>query len=100
MLTSNAAEGYNRALSTSLPKNASFCALAEQLRTEESSIKRKLHDAVLGPDNNQATAPNTSINIKKKQRFSDLTILVSKYYNVSTKICLHSLVNFHYKLSF
>ena len=101
VLTSNAAEGYNHSLSTSiLPKNASVWALVEQLRTEESSINRKLHDAVLGPENNQATAPNTSRNIKKNQSFSDLKNLVSNYFNVSTKINMDSLVNFFNNWSF
>jgi hypothetical protein len=100
VLTSNAAEGYNHALSTSLPKNASVWALVEQLRTEESSISRKLHDSVLGPENNQATAPNTSRNIKKNQRLSDLKNLVSNYYNVSTKIYMDSLINFYNNWSF
>ena len=100
VLTSNAAEGFNHALSTSLPKNASVWALVEQLRMEESSINRKLHDAVLGPENNQASAPNISRNVKKNQVFSDLKNLVSNHYNVSTKIYIDSLVNFYNNWSF
>ena len=99
VLPSNAAEGYNHSLSTSLSLNASVWALVQQLRTEESSIKRKLHDAVLGPKNNQATAPNTSRNIKKNL-FSDLKNLVCNYYNVFTKIYMDSLVNFYNNWSF
>ena len=55
VLTSNSSEGYNHDLSTSLPKNASVCAVFDQLRTEKSSIKRKLHDSVLGPEKIQET---------------------------------------------
>ena len=42
--------------------------------TEESAINRirKLHDAVLGPENNQATVPSSSRNKNKNQSFSDL----------------------------
>ena len=61
VLTRNAAEGYNHALSISLPKRV--WALVKQLRKEKSSINSKLHDLVLGPENNQATAPNISSNI-------------------------------------
>ena len=51
-LTSNAEEGYNSALALSLPKNASIRALVQQLRTEETSISRKMRDALLGAQNN------------------------------------------------
>ena len=74
-LTSNAAEGYNSALALSLPKNASIRALVQQLRTEETSISRKMRDALLGAQNNAATA-NTSRNLGRMQRRIDLKNLV------------------------
>ena len=88
VLTSNAAEGYNHALSASLPKNASICALIEQLRMEKSSIGRKLRDSAMGLQNNQATNPNTSRNLKKNQRAADLQNLVRNYPMFVLVLCL------------
>jgi len=77
-LTSNAAERFNAAFALSLPKNASICALIQQLRTEENSNDRKMRDVLLGPQNNKATA-TTSRNLGRDQRRIDFKNLVSNY---------------------
>ena len=95
ILTSNAAEGFNNALSSSVPRNASVWTLIQQLRTEESLCIKKIRDAALGPQNIQSIAPNTSRNKRKSQRAEDLKSLVSNYRSLPIKLYLSSLVDFY-----
>ena len=93
--TSNAAEGFNTALTMSLPRNCSIWNLMKQLRTEENLNIRKVMDAAMGPQNNAATNPNTSRNCARSERREELRYLVGSFNNVSLKVYMTSLVDFY-----
>ena len=94
-MTTNAAEGFNTALTLSIPRNCSVWTLIKQLQTEESSSGKKLMDAALGGQNNQATNPNTSRNIRQTQSREQLKHLVSSYHNISIELYISSLIDFY-----
>ena len=94
-MTSNAAEGFNAALALSIPRNCSIWTLIKQLQTEENSSMKKLMDAALGPQNNQATNPNTSRNMRKIERREDLKRLVSNYHKITPEMYMSSLIDFY-----
>ena len=94
-MTTNAAEGFNAALSLSIPRNCSVWTLIKQLQTEESSSIKKLMDAALGGQNNQAINPNTSRNIRQTQSREQLKHLVSSYHNISIELYISSLIDFY-----
>ena len=52
-------------------------------------------DAALGGQNNQATNPNTSRNIRQTQRREQLKHLVSSYHNISIELYMSSLIDFY-----
>lgn len=94
IMTSNAAEGYNRALSLSFPKNASIWTVIQQLRSEENNNFRKMKDVALGLQNNCSVAPGNSRNIQKLQKRSDLKKIVSNFENVELHHYMDLLIDF------
>ena len=94
-LTSNSAEGYNSALSASLPVNCGIWTLIQQLRTEESMNMKKLRDVLSGLQNNLATNPTSSRNLGRKQRHTDLKAIVSNYNNVSLDMYMNAIIDFY-----
>ena len=77
--TTNAAEGYNAALKSSLSRNNTIWSLVKQLQMEENNNQRKLKDVSLGLQNNGNTAPNTSRNTLRRARKDEMKRLVSNF---------------------
>ena len=87
--TSNSAEGFNQAFSLSLPRNASVWMLAQQLRTEENSVVRKIKDSTV------STNSNTSRNLGRVQKHIDLQNIVSTYGKTPLKVYMDSILAFY-----
>ena len=67
----------------------SFLLISTKYRTEENSIRRKVHDALLG------AGSNSSRHIRREQRRKDLKKLVSNYKKVSDEEYMNSIVDFY-----
>ena len=93
-LTTNSSEGYNKAITTSVPNNAGLWTVIVQIRTEEATNMRKLKDSLLGPQNNTATA-NTTRNKMRDNRRADLERLVSNFENVDLPTFMASVIDFY-----
>lgn len=93
-LTSNSAEGFNSALTLSLPRNCSIWTLIKQLQSEENTNIRKLMDVALGAQNNVATNQTSSRNIARDQRREELKSLVGNYNKVTLNVYMSSLIDF------
>ena len=93
-LTSNSAEGFNSALTLSLPRNCSIWTLIKQLQSEENTNIRKLMDVALGAQNNVATNQTSSRNIARDQRREELKSLVGNFSKVTLNVYMSSLIDF------
>ena len=93
--TTNAAEGYNAALKSSLSRNNTIWSLVKQLQMEENNNQRKLKDVSLGLQNNGNTAPNTSRNTLRRARKDEMKRLVSNFSNMSVSLFMKTVADYY-----
>lgn len=93
-LTTNSSEGFNKAITSSVPNNAGLWTVIVQTRTEEATNMRKLKDSLLGPQNNTATA-NSTRNKRRDNRREDLVRLVSNFEKVDLPTFMASVIDFY-----
>ena len=93
--TTNAAEGYNAALKSSLSRNNTIWSLVKQLQIEENNNQRKLKDVSLGLQNNGNTAPNNARNTLRRARKEELKRLVSNFSNMSVSLFMKTVAEYY-----